>query len=256
MGIGDWILVAGEARRRAELAPGTRYLPLDKKDRPTTHWIWSRNPDIAQPGESHDGTIGYVNGLRAYTEAKSATQWLWREYEPHPAFIALPRRAQERARRAAGAVVFNPTIKAGAPVNKDWGLAKWRALIASNPDIRWVQIGEAMPVIPGAERRETADFWDALGIMSGARAVVCHEGALHHAAAALRVPAIVIRGGFIGPRVTGYAGQVDVFAEDPHYPLGCGVRVPCNHCRAAMDAITPAIVMDALRTLLADPVPA
>lgn len=251
IGLGDWVLVAGEARRRAQLAPGTRYLPLDKGGAPTTHWIWDRNPDIAKPGETHDGTIGYVNGLRAYIErAIPKKQYIFRAYEPHPATIVLPERAIPMARQAAGAVVFNPTIKFKAPPNKDWGVENWTQLIAENRGVRWIQVGESGPTIRGAERAQTADFWDALGLLSGARAVVCHEGALHHAAAGLGVPAVVVRGGFISPRVTGYAGQVDLYVEDERYPLGCGMRVRCPHCSSAMASIKPWDVMQALRSAL------
>jgi ADP-heptose:LPS heptosyltransferase len=80
--------------------------------------------------------------------------------------------------------------------------------------------------------------------------VISAEGGLHHCAAALGVPAVVIRGGFIGPRVTGYAGQVDLFVESAEWPLGCGVRSGCPHCAAAMESINRTMVAAALRKLL------
>jgi len=109
---------------------------------------------------------------------------------------------------------------------------------------------------PGVKRVGNVDvlacgnFMDAVGALSGARAAVLQEGALHHAAAAVGTPAIVIRGGFISPKVTGYAGQVDFYVEDERWPLGCGYRVPCEHCKAAMESITPEQVAASLIELL------
>lgn len=240
-------MAAGEAARASARTPG-KYQILHRTGQPKWHWIWEGNPHVARPGEDHVGVIpGYVNGLRPYCAELTKERYTFREYTPHPAHVELPPRAREIARRAEGAVVFNPTIKDRAPINKQW--SGWRALIAET-DMRWIQVGETGATIPGAERIETGDFWDALGLVSGALAVVCHEGALHHAAAALGVPAVVVRGGFIGPRVTGYDGQADLFVEDERYPLGCGMRVPCAHCQRAMRAISPEMVRDALQTML------
>lgn len=249
-------MVAGEARRQVSLAPSARYLALDKRGRPHWETIWDGNPDMARPGEPHDGTIEYVNGLRPYIASSTKARYTFREYKPHPAFIALPKRAQQMAILGRSAVVFNPTIKPGAPMGKLWPDLKWRELVATNKHVRWLQIGSSTPLIAGAETIRTGDLFEALGVMSGALAVVCHEGALHHGAAALSIPTVVIRGGFIGPRVTGYAGQADLFVDDPRYPLGCGMRVRCPHCVAAMASIQPRDVMAALQTVLREKVAA
>lgn len=242
---------AGEAGRREKLAPGSRYLMLDKTGAPMWHFVWDGNPHVARPGEPHDGTIGFVNGVREYIESHTKQQYKFRAYEPHPAVLALPARVRALSKRAAGAVVFNPTIKQRAPINKDWGIDNWKALITNTTGVRWIYVGApGGPRMGGAERIETPDFWEACALIAGARAVVCHEGALHHAAAALGVPAVVIRGGFISPRVTGYAGQADLYVEDERYPFGCGMRIPCNHCLAAMESIRPEMVASALRALL------
>lgn len=241
-------MVSGEAAHQARLAPGTRYLPLNKRGEPYADPIFAGNPAIANPGDTHAGTIAFTeNRTRAYIVSESKTQRYFREYEAHPAVIELPARAKALARAAEGAVVFNPTIKVGASPNKQWPIEQWRELVARNADVRWLQIGGG-PAI--AERVPTGDIFDAFGVISGALAVVCHEGALHHGAAALGVPAVVIRGGYIGPRVTGYAGQADLFVHDERYPLGCGMRVPCTHCARAMETIKPDDVIAALRTIL------
>lgn len=248
-------MVSGEAARRAELAPGSRYLALNKQNGP--HWepIWKGNPHMARPGEPHDGTIGFVNGTRAYIESLTKERYTFRAYEPHPSALVIPGR-ERLARAGHGFVVFNPTIKVRAPPNKQWPLEYWHRLIADNPGVRWLQVGDSGALIRGAERVITGNFVDALGVVSGALALVCHEGALHHGAAAVGVPTVVIRGGFISPRVTGYEGQTDLYVEDARYPLGCGMRNPCEHCKAAMRSISPKDVMSALRSVLREPVAA
>lgn len=250
MGIGDELMMAGEARRRAADSE-CRFLMLDKWGNPKWHFVWEGNPHIARPGEPHDDVIGFDNAMRPYIEATAPTRYTFREYAPAPAQLVLSSRARALAEHARGAVVFNPTIKERAPLNKDWGLMRWKTLLARGAGLRWIQIGEPgrTPRLRGAEFIPTADFMDACGVISGASVVVSHEGALHHAAAALGVPAVVIRGGFISPRVTGYAGQTDFYVEDPHWPLGCGQRIPCGHCVAAMEAIKPEHVAAAVRQL-------
>jgi len=256
MGIGDELMMAGEARRRAA-GSARKYLMLDKRGLARWHHAWEGNPNIAHPNELYDGVIGYTNGRRPYMVDESPIRRFFRAYEPVPAFIQLNERAKALAVHAQGAVVFNPTIKPRAPPNKDWGLGRWKELVAITQGIRWVQAGESgAPRIRGVQTIQTATFLEACGLLAGARAVVVHEGALHHAAAALGVPAVVIRGGFVSPKVTGYAGQVDMYIESADYPLGCGMRIICSHCEAAMAAITPAAVAAALNSLLQAPVAA
>lgn len=252
MGIGDELMAAGEARRQAA-GGATRFCMLDKHGQPKWHPVWAGNPNIAEPGQPFDELLPlYFNRKRPYLEATSLQRFEFRAYRPAPAFVKLDERARAIAARTAGAVVFNPAIKPRASPNKDWGLANWKALVGRAVDLRWVEIGETPPRLRGAQSLQTASFMEACGAIAGARAVVVHEGALHHAAAALGVPAIVIRGGFISPRVTGYDGQVDFYVEDRAWPLGCGMRQPCRHCIGAMASITPEAVLAALRRLLAE----
>ena len=177
----------------------------------------------------------------------------FREYKPHPAPLRLTPAALDMAKRAKGAVVFNPSIKQRASPNKQWPWESWQRLVEkTSSSVRWIQMVE-----PGVRRMrfaepiETPSFQCAVGLVAGARAAVLHEGALHHAAAALGVPAVVIFGSYISPRVTGYDGQIALFEDSPEWPLGCGARIPCEHCKAAMAAITPERVAEALQGVLA-----
>lgn len=251
MGIGDELMMAGEARKRAA-GSRQKFLMHDKRGQPKWHPVWEGNPNIARQGEPFDGVIGFTNGLRPYIVETTPDRFTFRAYTPAPAYLPLTSRALELKRAAEGAVIFNPTIKPRASPNKQWGLWRWQRLVTLTRDLRWLCIGEpaGMPRIQDAKFMPTMSFMDACGYLAGARAAVLHEGGLHHAAAALGVPAIVIHGGFISPRVTGYAGQVAMYEEDERWPYGCGQRVKCEHCAEAMNRITPELVAAALRELL------
>ena len=250
MGIGDELMLAGEAKRRAA-GTARRYRMLDKFGQPRWHFVWDRCAHVAKPGEPCDGEIGFSAGKRPYVVDVKLDRYSFREYAPAPAEFQLGPQAQSFSKLTKGCIVFNPTIKHKASPNKQWGLENWKRLIALGREFRWVQIGAAALLrIRGAEEIPTFNFWDACGALAGARAAVLHEGALHHAAASTGTLCVVIYGGFISPRVTGYAGQAPLFVESERWPLGCGMRVPCGHCRDAMDQITPETVLGALRSLL------
>ncbi len=243
-------MLGGEAQRRAA-GGAQRFRMLDKFGKPRWHFVWQGHPNVAKPGDPFDGSLGFHNGKRPYIEDVKLDRYIFRDYSPAPMAITLGPQAQLFARRTAGAVVFNPMIKQRASPNKDWGIERWRHLVASAPDLRWIQVGEGgAPRIRGVEVLHTPGFWDACGAIAGAAVVVVQEGALHHAAASVRANAIVIRGGFISPRVTGYAGQTDFYVESQAWPLGCGMRVACQHCAQAMASITPERVLAELRKQL------
>lgn len=252
MGIGDELMAAGEAQRRAA-GTARRFLLIDKFGVAAWHNVWEGHPHIAQPGKPYDEPLEcFVNGKRPYIAEIKPEQYTFRAYTPMPALLTLGRQAQAFAARTAGAIVFNPMVKRRASQNKAWGYERWRELVRLVRGVRWVQLLEpGAPSIRGAEPMIAQSFLDACGALKGARLAVLQEGGLHHAAAAVGTPAIVIRGGFISPRVTGYAGQFDFYVADARYPFGCGMRTQCLHCADAMASITPAAVARKMKELLA-----
>jgi hypothetical protein len=70
---------------------------------------------------------------------------------------------------------------------------------------------------------------------------------MHHGAAALDVPAVVIFGAWIPPAVTGYAMHANLTGGAT---TACGSLRPCNHCRDALDAIKLTDVTQAVKALL------
>ena len=218
------------------------------------HAMWVNNPRILGRSERASRTQLLVNGpgVRPYIAAKSAERWFWREWDC-PAgeiyFCGDELAFGEQLAPPSPFIVIEPNNKQKASPNKDWGREHWQALVAlmRSAGLQAWQLGPAgTQLVPGARLVETPDFRFACAVLARARAAVLPEGGLHHAAAALGVRSVVIFGGFISPRQTGYAGHVNLFTGGE----ACGMRIECKHCAAAMAAITPAMVMERLMEML------
>lgn len=229
---------------------GHRVWILDKFRRPRWHPAWDGNPDLALPHE--DGEFRVLlncGGHRAYIGGKTPERWIWNIHPPTPAQLVFSAREMMDAPRIDG-VVVEPNLKDRASPNKDWGWERWLAFAAlcAAKKIPLVQLGPpGTRLLPGVQHVLTQTMREACAVLRKARAYVGHEGGLHHSAAALNVPAVVIFGGFISPSQTGYAAHRNLYTGGTH---ACGMRVPCAHCAAAMNLITPGRVLGQLEELL------
>jgi len=258
MGWGDEIMVTATVRRVH--AGGKRKVAVrHKRGGAAWHPIWENNPRMATPAEVAIATpviwIDERSGCRPYIDYAAVVRrerYGWKAYGPEPGEIYLTAEEKRAARIVAGRVLIEPHTKPGGTVNKQWGWARWQALVDRHPEVPWVQIGPpGVASLNGVKRFETRNEREAAAAVSQMRAVVVPEGGLHHAAAALGVPGVVIFGGYIAPMVTGYALHTNLFEGGSEYPLGCGWRTACAHCAAALEAITPARVGEALQAVLA-----
>ena len=147
-------------------------------------------------------------------------------------------------------MLLEPRLKAAASPNKDWGWGRWSELARQltrqgHVVAQFTEPGEA--VLPGVEAIPTAGFREACAVLARVRLAVLPEGGLHHAAAALGTPSIVIFGGFISPRQTGYSHQVNLFTGG----TPCGMRRHCSHCELAMRRVAVDEVLMKARMLAA-----
>ncbi len=231
MGYGDEIMAAGEARRRQAAGDPRPAVILDRHGNPRWHELWAGNPRIAAPREAARGLDVQiiVNGpgcrpyldygrMEAEFEARHPGRrftaklrdprlpWRYTDWRATPGELYNVARLEPR-----DYVVVEPQVKARAAPNKDWGWARWQALVRRR-DLDWVQLGPSgTRLLDGVRHLETATFTEACRALSGARAAVLPEGGLHHAAAALGVPAVVIFGAMTSPANTGYDGHVNLF---------------------------------------------
>ncbi|MFQ6016778.1 MAG: glycosyltransferase family 9 protein [Kiloniellaceae bacterium] len=254
-------MATGEARRLQETDPERRPVAVYGRDgRARWSSLWEGNPRILTPRQAcqNDSHLRLVNGpgCRPYIDyARMARDfaavfpgrrlttkvkdprlpWRYTSWRCTPGELYTPRIAPR------GYIVVEPHVKAGASPNKDWGWARWQALV---DEIRlpWVQLGPpGTRLLEGVRHLVTASFMDACAALLGAKAAVLPEGGLHHAAAALDIPAVVIFGGMTSPANTGYDAHINLY-EPADGDSPCGQRVPCEHCEAAMAAIRPEAV--------------
>lgn len=258
MGWGDEIMVTGEVRRLQQHDP-RKVAVVDRNGHVRSNPIWRGNPRIATLGEIASGidaqTLKNHSGCRPYIKEKTGRRWLYTEWRCTAGEIYLSGDEIALAEAARGCIVVEPMIKAVASPNKQWGWHRWQELVLARPDLPWTQLGpKGMPLLDGVGRVTTRNFREACGALSGAAAAVLPEGGLHHAAAALGVRAVVLFGGMLDPRNTGYDAHINLV--EPHPARGdipaspCGMRAPCPLCAESMARITPARVLAALERLL------
>lgn len=253
MGWGDELMAAGDARKARD-----RYMQrveiVDALGRRRWHVLWEGNAAIARPGEPGQ-FVRVVNGpgKRPYHTGKSDVRWTYNlDYRATPAELFFTDAERAAGSRAAGQVILEPHIKDRASPNKQWGWVRWNKLawLLQRRGYRVAQLvyGTAPP-LEGVNPVTTTSFREACAVLAGARAAVLPEGGLHHAAAAVGLPAVVIFGGFTPVEITGYAGHINLGAAGAE---ACGRRVPCEHCAQWMDSIKPEAVADQLEKTLAN----
>lgn len=257
--MGDELMATAHARRLYEQAKKPVRI-LDRAGRHRWHEVWENSPIIARPGQPG---VPMVNGggARPYVQVTPERFLLVPGTMAGPGEIWFGdeerHRIEERRRRWPRFVVIEPNIKPAASPNKDWGWERYRALAVLLKDTTLFQLGPpGARLLPGVTHIETGTFREAAAALSLASAYVGAEGGLHHAAAALGVPAVVLFGGLTAPSVTGYvrprgAVHVNLYVESPEYPHGCGWRRPCDHCHAAMASLSPERVAAELTHVLA-----
>lgn len=254
MGWGDEVIASGQARLLHEQT-GARVLIFDAANRWRAHPAWNNNPHIWQNGDRIYGRTKMMRngpGLRPYILDKVGdTKWVWRNWACTVGELYFDKFETTFAdnNMKTPMVVVEPNNKARASPNKDWGRQRWQELVnmLRAAGIKPVQLGPAgTQLLQGVEFIETPNMRLACAVLGRARAAVLPEGGLHHSAAALKVPSVVIFGGFISPKQTGYAKQTNLFTGGEP----CGMRTPCKHCADAMAKITPAMVFEKTMELL------
>lgn len=253
MGFGDDLLLTAEARA-VKRALGIRSMP--------TYWseVFDHNPNLLRPGCLHDpkepiwpikdNRIGHrpyhLGAVKVEYNGHSGTKVI---FNPH--FKACPGEVYGINLREDvwAQIILEPNYKPDIfGANKDWGWSKYEA-VANHFAPDCAQLGpEGTPTLPDVPLIETPTFRDAMDVLSTASLYIGPEGGLHHAAAALGIPAVVIFGGHTPPSVTGYDGHINLASDD----AGCGHMFPCDHCRRAMDGISVESVIEAAEKLLGE----
>lgn len=212
--------------------------------------IFRNNPNIA-PRILNRGSslewIPFYKGHRIYNKPGSR-RWLWNyEFKAIPGEVFLSQ--DERARAATfgqGYVVIEPNVPAFKSVapNKQWPVERYERVAErlKSKGFDVVQMVHKDGVkLKAARYVKTPDFRAALATLARAALYVGPEGGLHHGAAAVKVPGVILFGGFIPPQVTGYEMHTNLTGG----VQACGSWLSCDHCKAAMNAIKVDEVVEA-----------
>jgi ADP-heptose:LPS heptosyltransferase len=257
MGYGDEIMGSGLAR--GARAQGKRVAFGDGQKIHWSSWcpeIYLNNPNVAKPGSEGQKDLIWVDhykGRRKYNKLENG-KWVWNyDFKPVPGEFFFDDHETDVAKFfKKGFVVVEPNVPWHKEVasNKDWGEGKYEELGRRfvKQGVRVVQFRHknTRRIVPGAGIEAIPRFRHVVAALSQAALYVGPEGGMHHAAAAVGVPAVVLFGGFIPPQVTGYDGHVNLTAG----ARACGSIKPCSHCREAMSKITVEEVFDASMRLL------
>jgi hypothetical protein len=252
MGYGDEIMGSGMAKgaaargKRVAFGDGNRIV----WHRNNAAHIFAGNPNVAPPGCEHDDDLEWIAhypGNRAYCRIVPGKRRRW-DFTPGTQRIGelyLTATEFDGVAVDPGFVLVESGVKATAP-NKQWPVDRYErvAALLRASGYHVLQLNRRMA---NAETLPVTDFRHACAALARASLYVGPEGGLHHAAAALGVPAVVIFGGFISPEVTGYDSHVNLFSGDG---LGCGYIDRCEHCSLAMEKISVEEVHDAATRVL------
>lgn len=245
MGIGDQLIATGMARGAA--ARGVKIAFGDGQKLIWDHnseQIFRGNPNIAFPGQERGSNVEWVRyfkGERQYNKQGSG-HWIWNSaFKVAPGEIYLTEGEKFAGERhGAGFVVIEPNVPTwkASVANKDWGRQRYEAvatrLIEDGHKVIQFTFHKGGPVIRGVRAVPTHSFRDAMAIMQHAAVYLGPEGGLHHAAAAVGIPGVVLFGGFIPPSVTGYETHTNLVGSDRF----CGTFMRCRHCADAMATIS------------------
>jgi hypothetical protein len=253
VGFGDEIIGSGLARglhakgKRAAFGDGKRIIWG-----PWCEEIYRHNPNIAPPGSEGSADlqwIDYYKGHRYYNKLdKERGKWIWNyEFKVQPGEIFFDGWFEP----VEDFIYVEPNVPwhKSVAVNKDWGLANYQAVVDRlvNDGYDVVQSDHGRDRLQGVRIVKTPKFRDALYLLSHARVALLPEGGLHHGAAALRVPAVVIFGGFIPPSVMGYDSHINLTGG----AKACGSLHKCGHCKHALSQISIGEVYYAIKAQIA-----
>jgi ADP-heptose:LPS heptosyltransferase len=244
MGFGDDIMATGFARGAIER--GKKIAFGDGRKIIWGPWsaeMFANNPNVATPGQEFAPNVewlDYYKGHRKYNYQEDG-KWIWNyDFKTVPGQFYFDEAERKLAQDRSGFVVIEPNVpwqKQVAP-NKDWGEENYREVARQLFDrgFNLVQFKHknSRRIIEGAKLIEQDQFRKAISIMSKAALYLGPEGGMHHAAAAVGIPGVVIFGGFIPPAVTGYRNHINLTGGVE----ACGNIKQCVHCMKAMTNIT------------------
>ena len=242
MGWGDSLMACGEAKELHEKT-GQKVMIGDNKLIQHEPEIFANNPFVSNKIKPDAVWLNNCIGNRPYIKHTKNGRIIFNNYRPKPAHLFFTDKELEWARQNAPKdfIVIEPNVKETYKhtVNKAWHY--WDELLKH--DYPFYQLGMKEPI---TRRIKTQNFREALLILSQAKMFVGTDGGLHHAAAALGIPAVVIWTGFTSPKHLGYDSHINL--HDGGEPCGTYSGL-CPHCVKISKKITVEQVLNAVNTI-------
>lgn len=251
MGLGDEIMATAQVKKLVREQPGKQVVIVDTKRNPRWNDIWKFNPHIVRDARSDASYLMLMSGPGARPYMDRAGRW--KEWGIEPGEIYLSPTEQQEAIRLKRAFSDRPTV-AIAPhtknkPNKDWGFNNYQAVVDLLPNVDFIQFRQNIKEQPLNHTAIVDTIQDVRLFATyiwGVDAILCSEGGMHHTAACFNKPGVVIFGGFIHPRYTGYDFQTNIVSSDRI----CNSWALCHHCREALNSIPPDFVAEELVKIL------
>jgi hypothetical protein len=243
MGWGDSLMACGEAKELHEKT-GKKVMIGNGKVLEHPSEIFANNPFISNEITDDAVWLNNCTGNRPYIRETKGGRIYFNKYRPKPAQLFFTDDEIKWAKQNVpnDFIVIEPNVKETYKhtVNKAWHY--WTDLIKH--DYNFVQLG--IHNDPITKQIKTKTFREALLILSQAKMFVGTDGGLHHAAAALNIPAVVIWTGFTSPKHLGYDSHINI--HDGGEPCGTYSGI-CPHCVKIAKSITVERVLDAVNTI-------
>lgn len=217
--------------------------------------VFKYNPNVARPAQERESNLVWMphyKKVHRYCDYNGVLRkYIWRadfKAEPGEIFFGPDDRVSAPVEQPYIVVEPNVAWQRATNVNKDWGDGKYEALTKALTERGHTVV---QCVHPQSRRKLkshhvwTPKFRDAMRIMSQARLVIAPEGANHHAAAALGVPAIILWGSWSPRKTMGYQEHTMLGTDD-----ACGNVQSCPHCRAVFNRISIDEVVAAAERIL------
>jgi len=252
MGYGDEIMALGRAEAIYSIL-GKPVAVYGVSGNPRKHVIWENHPAVDSNSPLHiiDGPSARPCILRWSRNPGLTTIWDIK-YRARAGHMRLT--AQEQAEALclipeSPFVIVEPIVRKPSSQNKNWGFERWEEVVKDFPiPVYQFDSDGKTKILPGVNPIYSPNFRVSAGIVEHAFLVMTVDGGMHHMAASMNTPAVVVFGGFADPKITGYAYQRNFYVDLPESP--CGRYYPCEHCRKAMSMIKPEEVRQAALEML------
>lgn len=253
MGYGDELMLTGIVKKAYQRVKkpiavgkyGKNYFEDTGPDALLWREVFDHNPKIDRNPGIGAIWVDAVKGNRPYidyaqTMLRTDGKVVYRkDFKPEPGELFFTDEELAKYPEYEGYIYIEPNVKGSFGGNKDWGFDKWQEVVKRLP-FKFVQ-GRGRK-LDGVEQAHTSSFRDACALLRRTAMFAGTDGGLHHAAAALGKPAVVVWGGLVGPDVLGYDNHINLRGP----VKSCGSSGPCEHCRAAMALVTVEMVVNAI----------